>query len=342
MEQGPGDDRPLDLRRAFVDAGGAHLAVEVLERVAGHEGPGTEDLDGGVDDELRRLRGVELGHGRQPGDVGRSAIVVGPGSVVDEEAGGLRPGGHVGQGVRHGLEVADGPAEGPPLAGVGTAWSSAAWAIPTANAPTLGRNRSSVRIATRNPALTSPSTSPGPTGTPSKTSRPMACGATMSIGSPDSPGRRRERRRRSRPGRRRRATCGRRPCRGRPRGRWRSRSSPRTGASRRRRVRRPAQGGGVRARSRLRQGEGRHGLAPGHGGHEAAGGLRRARLDHRVRTEALQRPAPSPPRCTPGPALPVGGTARWPTRRRRPSRRAASGTAGRAGPTRRAPGPAAG
>ncbi len=68
-----------------------------------------------------------------------------------------------------------------------TAWSSAAWAIPTAKAPTLGRNRSSVRMATRKPALTSPSTSPGPTGTPSKTSRPMAWGASMSIGSPDRP-----------------------------------------------------------------------------------------------------------------------------------------------------------
>ena len=52
MEQGPGDDRPLDLRGAFVDAGGAHLPVEVLERVAGDEGAGAENLDGGVNDAL--------------------------------------------------------------------------------------------------------------------------------------------------------------------------------------------------------------------------------------------------------------------------------------------------
>src|ERR671923_280065 len=60
-------------------------------------------------------------------------------------------------------------------------------AIPTANAPTLGRNRSSVRMATLNPASTSPRTSSGPTGTPSNRSRPIAWGARSSSGSPDRP-----------------------------------------------------------------------------------------------------------------------------------------------------------
>ncbi len=59
--------------------------------------------------------------------------------------------------------------------------------MPTANAPTLGRNRSSVRIATAKPPSTSPSTSSRSTRTPSNVSRPIACGTTMSSASPDSP-----------------------------------------------------------------------------------------------------------------------------------------------------------
>src|SRR5581483_7978106 len=169
------------------DAGGPHLPVEVLEGVAGHQRPGAEDLDGAVDHRLRRLGGVELGHGRQPGDVGGAPLVVGPGGVVDEQAGGPGAGGHVGQGVGTAWKSAMGRPKARRSRAWATAWSSAASAIPTAKAPTLGRKRSRVRMATRNPAPTSPRTSPGPTATPSKTSRPTAWGASMSIGSPDSP-----------------------------------------------------------------------------------------------------------------------------------------------------------
>ncbi len=61
--------------------------------------------------------------------------------------------------------------------------------MPTANAPTLGRNRSSVRIATRNPRSASPRSSVAITGTPSKVSRPIGCGLIMSRCSPPRPGR---------------------------------------------------------------------------------------------------------------------------------------------------------
>ncbi len=82
---------------------------------------------------------------------------------------------------------------GPPNAVLDAAYSqaasSAACAMPTANAPTLGRNRFSVRIATAKPRSGSPSRSPRSTGTPSKASVPIGCGLTMSRCVPDSPGR---------------------------------------------------------------------------------------------------------------------------------------------------------
>jgi hypothetical protein len=81
---------------------------------------------------------------------------------------------------------------GPPYASrlptCATVASSAACAMPTANAPTLGRNRSSVRMATRNPESTSPRTSARSTRTPSKVRLPIGCGEIMSRCSPDSPG----------------------------------------------------------------------------------------------------------------------------------------------------------
>jgi hypothetical protein len=61
--------------------------------------------------------------------------------------------------------------------------------MPTANAPTLGRNRFSVSMATRKPRSGSPSRSSRPTGTPSNVRLPMGCGESISIGSPLSPGR---------------------------------------------------------------------------------------------------------------------------------------------------------
>ena len=66
--------------------------------------------------------------------------------------------------------------------------SSAVRAMPMANAPTLGRKRSSVPIATRKPSPGAPNTCSGPTGTSSKVSEPMAWAASMSRDSPLSPG----------------------------------------------------------------------------------------------------------------------------------------------------------
>jgi hypothetical protein len=66
--------------------------------------------------------------------------------------------------------------------------SSAASAIPTAPAPTLGRNRLSVVIATRKPPSTEPSTSPSATRTPSSSSVPIGCGEISSSDRPLRPG----------------------------------------------------------------------------------------------------------------------------------------------------------
>src|SRR5262249_832211 len=55
-QKAPRDDGPLDLRRALVDAQGAHLAVEVLDDSAAHEPAAAVDLDGLVDDLLGRFR----------------------------------------------------------------------------------------------------------------------------------------------------------------------------------------------------------------------------------------------------------------------------------------------
>src|SRR5262245_6392196 len=51
----PRDDLALHLGSALVDARGTHLAVEVLERVAGFERAGAVHLDGDVDRALRGL-----------------------------------------------------------------------------------------------------------------------------------------------------------------------------------------------------------------------------------------------------------------------------------------------
>ena len=85
---------------------------------------------------------------------GPDAAVVGGGRVVDEQPRGLDARGDVGEPVRDRLEVLERAAERVRgAAACATAASSAACAIPTANAPTLGRKRSSVRIATREAAV---------------------------------------------------------------------------------------------------------------------------------------------------------------------------------------------
>src|SRR6202521_4589358 len=59
------------------------------------------------------------------------------------------------------------------LAACATARSSAACAIPVTEARTLGRNKSSVRIASRKPPSPSPRTCSSGTNTPSSSSRPI-------------------------------------------------------------------------------------------------------------------------------------------------------------------------
>lgn len=67
--------------------------------------------------------------------------------------------------------------------------SRAARAIPTAKAPTLGRKRLRVFMATRKPRSGSPRTSSAVTGTPSNSRVPIGCGESMSRAEPVSPGR---------------------------------------------------------------------------------------------------------------------------------------------------------
>ena len=134
------------------------------------------DLNGRVDRLLRRLGGEELGHRRELGDRLEPAVV-GGGGLEDEQPRGLDPGGDVGEPVGDRLEPGSGAPKASRCAAWATARSSAARAMPTAKAPTLGRKRSRVAIATEKPRSTSPITAEPGTTTPSKRSRPIACGA---------------------------------------------------------------------------------------------------------------------------------------------------------------------
>src|SRR4051812_30855476 len=60
--QSSGDDKFLNLTRAFVDSQGAHFAVEPFDRMAAHEAAAAQELDGFVDNSMGVIGGVELGH----------------------------------------------------------------------------------------------------------------------------------------------------------------------------------------------------------------------------------------------------------------------------------------
>src|SRR5689334_21350753 len=63
-----GDDDALDLRRTFVDAQRADLAVETLDGEAAQHAGAAVDLHRAIDDPLRRLGGEHLGHRGLGGD----------------------------------------------------------------------------------------------------------------------------------------------------------------------------------------------------------------------------------------------------------------------------------
>ena len=273
-----------------------------------------------------------------------AALVVGPGGVVDEEAGGLGPGGHVGQRVGHRLEVGDGAAERPPLARHGPRPGRA----PLRPSPRRRRRRSGgTGPASAWPPgsrrSTSPRTSPGPTGHAVEDEPADGVGGEhldrlageaggvaghdeggdapgagvgggagedgveVGVGGVGDPGLL--------------------PC-----------QAPAVAVG----FGGQGQGGGVGARPRLRQGEGRHRLAPGDRRHEPAGQLRGARLDQRVRAEALEGERRLGLGALPGQRLPepaqLGG--RHPVAARPAERRGEQPAEQRRSPP--APGPAAG
>ena len=197
--------------------------------------------------------------------------------------------------------------------------SSAACAMPTANAPTLGRKRFSVLMATRKPPSTSPSTSSAGDGY-----------VVEGEGADGVRGEHLQRGRRSVPGRSAGtrnavtprgagalASYGRRRCRSRPRGRWRSSASRRSAASRSvpsgSALR--ASAAASRARVRLAQREGGDRTPRGHLGEPALPLRGRARLGDGVRCRGPGGRGRSRPRCSRRPGIRAAGTAR--ARRRR-------------------------
>src|SRR5512132_582045 len=84
LEQLAGDDLALDLRRAFVDAGRAHLTVEVLEHMALLQTARAVHLDRDVDSSLSGLGGEELGHCRRLAHGPDARVVLGR-RLADEE-----------------------------------------------------------------------------------------------------------------------------------------------------------------------------------------------------------------------------------------------------------------
>src|ERR1700694_5680216 len=94
-KQVPRDDLPLYLRGSFVDARRAYFAVEMLQEMPLFERHRAVHLDRHVDHLLRRRRVQELGHRRLPPSVLVPAVV-GLGRLVDERAGRLQRGCHLG------------------------------------------------------------------------------------------------------------------------------------------------------------------------------------------------------------------------------------------------------
>src|SRR4029434_5271383 len=106
------DDQLLNLSRAFVDTEGADFAIKALDDRPAHDTQRSKDLDGGVNDALRALRGAHLGHGGL--DCNRVPLVSQRDDTLAQQCGGIDVGGH---GSRLGLsqlKVSESLAEHPP------------------------------------------------------------------------------------------------------------------------------------------------------------------------------------------------------------------------------------
>ena len=103
----------MDLRRAFINAGDAGIAVVALHGIGLAVTVATVDLDGQIRDFIGRLGGEQLGHGRC---FGKGQLpVLQHGRPVDHQSCGVHLGGHVGDHGLNGLMAFDGHPELPSL-----------------------------------------------------------------------------------------------------------------------------------------------------------------------------------------------------------------------------------
>ena len=163
-------------------------------------------------------------------------VVVRRGRAAYQQAAGLDPRRHLGQRVLRRLLVDQPCRRTARAAGPRPGWRRARpGAMPTANAPTLGRNRSSVRIATAEPLVDLAEHVVARDADPvevERAERVRGDHVEPLAGEPGCVAGDRERGDPARPACR--ASCGRRRSRRRHRGRWRSRSSCRAASSRHR------------------------------------------------------------------------------------------------------------
>ena len=117
-QQGAGGDEAHDLVGAFEDLVHAQVADDLLDAVIGEIAIAAKELQGVVRDAEGGVGDEALGHGAGFGGVGGGAIVF-PGGLVEEGAGGLEVGFHVGELELHGLEAVEGAAEGGAFAHIG-------------------------------------------------------------------------------------------------------------------------------------------------------------------------------------------------------------------------------
>src|SRR2546427_108848 len=89
------DDQLLNLSRAFVDTERADFAIKALDNRPAYDAQCSEDLDGGVNDALRALRGSHLGHSGF--DRNRIPPIAEPSCTIRYQRPGIDVGGHGGE-----------------------------------------------------------------------------------------------------------------------------------------------------------------------------------------------------------------------------------------------------